>query len=117
MEFKSDKPLYLQIADLICEKILMQEYKPEERILSVREMALQIEVNPNTVMRAYEQLQGQGIIENKRGIGYYVCGDAYEKVMQIEREIFFKEVMPEVLKKMQLLKISMHEIMDGKNFI
>lgn len=62
MNFHSNKAIYIQIADLICEKILSNTFKEEERIPSVRELAVDLEVNPNTVMRTYEYLQDLEII-------------------------------------------------------
>ncbi|HRN58369.1 MAG TPA: GntR family transcriptional regulator, partial [Agriterribacter sp.] len=50
MQFKDSQSIYLQIADYVCEKILLGEWKAEQRIPSVRELAVQLEVNPNTVM-------------------------------------------------------------------
>lgn len=72
MKFKESKSIYLQIADRICDEILQGQYTEEERILSVREYAATVEVNANTVVRTYDYLQGQEIIYNKRGIGYFV---------------------------------------------
>ena len=65
MDFHSDKPIYLQIADTLCESILCGTLKAEDRIPSVREYGAQIGVNPNTVMRTYEKLTDDGIIYNK----------------------------------------------------
>ena len=59
MQFKDSQSIYLQIADYVCEKILLGEWKAEERIPSVRELAVQLEVNPNTVMRTFDFLQQQ----------------------------------------------------------
>ena len=70
MEFDSNKAIYLQICDAICERILSKEFGADERIPSVREYGAEIGVNPNTVMRSYEKLTADGIIYNKRGIGY-----------------------------------------------
>ncbi|HEY1021036.1 MAG TPA: GntR family transcriptional regulator, partial [Flavisolibacter sp.] len=76
MQFRESIAIYLQIADYICERILLKQWKAGERIPAVRELAVQLEVNPNTVMRTYEFLQGQNIIYNQRGIGYFVGPDA-----------------------------------------
>ena len=72
MKFKESKPIYLQIADRICDEILQGQYKEEERIPSVREYAATVEVNANTVVRSFDYLQNQEIIYNKRGLGYFV---------------------------------------------
>ena len=73
MEFDSNKPIYLQISDRLCERILSGDLKPEDRILSVRELGAEIGVNPNTVARSYEKLTDAGIIYTKRGLGYFVA--------------------------------------------
>ena len=70
MNFKEAKAIYLQIADRICDEILLGQYKEEERIPSVREYAAIVEVNANTAMRSFDYLQSQEVIYNKRGIGY-----------------------------------------------
>ena len=72
MEFNQNKPIYLQIADGISEKILSGELREGDRILSVRELGAELGVNPNTAMRSYEKLTADGIIYNQRGIGYFV---------------------------------------------
>lgn len=71
MNFKESKAIYLQIADRICDEILLGQYQEEERIPSVREYAAMVEVNANTAMRSFDYLQSQDIIYNKRGIGYF----------------------------------------------
>ena len=105
MDFNQNKPIYLQIADSICEKILSGEYLPQERILSVRELGISLGVNPNTIARVYEHLQGMEIIYNKRGIGYFVAPDAPERILQMQREEFLKNELPLVARKMKLLGI------------
>ena len=107
MDFNQNKPIYLQIADSICEKILQGEYLPDERILSVRELGVSLGVNPNTIARVYDHLQGMEVIYNKRGIGYFVSPDALERILQMQREDFLKNELPAVVKKMKLLGISL----------
>ena len=80
MTFKENKPIYLQIADRIMDEILQEVYEEEGRILSVREYAGIVEVNANTVVRTYDYLQTQGIIYNKRGLGYFVATGAAQKI-------------------------------------
>jgi len=82
MEFNQNKPIYLQIADGILEKILSSELKEGDRILSVRELGAELGVNPNTVMRSYEKLTLDGIIYNQRGIGYFVADGARSAALE-----------------------------------
>lgn len=103
MDFHSDKPIYLQIADTLCEQILSGSMKAEDRIPSVREYGAEIGVNPNTVMRTYEKLTDDGIIYNKRGIGYFVSADAREKILEVQKADFLSKEVPAILRKMELL--------------
>ncbi len=90
MEFSSNKPIYLQITDGIMDRIVEEEYKADGRLPSVREYAAQVEVNANTVMRAYDWLQQQHIIYNRRGIGFFVLPDAVKRINEMRRNIFFR---------------------------
>lgn len=110
MEFKKNQTIYMQIADFICENIMTNKFPEGDKISSVREMAANIEVNPNTVMRTYSHLQEEGIIQNKRGIGYFVTEGASQKIKKMQKEEFIKEVLPELFKKMELLQIDFKEL-------
>lgn len=110
MEFGETNAIYLQIADHFCENILLRKWNAGDRIPSVREMAVSIEVNPNTVLRTYNFLQEKGIIYNKRGIGYYVSDDGLEKTLQFRKEDFIGHELPKFFKTMGLLNITMDEL-------
>lgn len=110
MEFNSNKSIYLQICDAICEQILSGVLKPDERIPSVREYGADIGVNPNTIMRSYEKLTADGIIYNKRGIGYFISPDACETVLAAQRKEFLEEELPQILRRMKLLGITIDEL-------
>jgi GntR family transcriptional regulator len=105
MQFRESSSIYLQIADYICEKILLKEWKAGERIPSVRELAMQLEVNPNTVMRTYEFLQQQNIIYNQRGIGFFVSADAVQNVLHYRKTDFVQNDLPHLFRNMFLLGI------------
>ena len=113
MEFNSNKSIYLQICDAICEQILNGSMKPDERIPSVREYGAEIGVNPNTVMRSYEKLTNEGIIYNRRGIGYFISPDAHEVVLNTQRKEFIDNELPLILKRMQLLQIDPQEVLQN----
>lgn len=110
MEFSENKAIYLQIADLFCENILSGKWNSGDRIPSVREMAVDIEVNPNTVMRTFTYLQDKGIIFNKRGIGYFVSEDGLHKTRELRKEDFIHQELPKIFKAMRLLQLSMEDI-------
>ena len=105
MEFNGNRSIYLQICDAICEQILSGTLRPDERIPSVREYGAEIGVNPNTIMRSYEKLTADGIIYNKRGIGYFISPDAHETVLEAQRKEFMEEELPQILRRMKLLGI------------
>ncbi|MDE5955124.1 MAG: GntR family transcriptional regulator [Bacteroidales bacterium] len=105
MEFNSNKAIYLQICDAICEQILSGGLLPDARIQSVREYGADIGVNPNTVMRSYEKLTNEGIIYNKRGIGYFISPDAREITLHRLRNEFMENELPKIVKRMKLLGI------------
>jgi DNA-binding transcriptional regulator YhcF (GntR family) len=110
MEFNDKQPIYLQIADYVCEQILQQAWPPGERIPSVRDLGSSLEVNPNTAMRAFDFLQQQGILFNKRGMGYYAANDAPDRVKAMRRANFLAVDLPNLFRTMTLLGISMDEI-------
>ena len=110
MDFNSNKSIYLQICDSICEKIMSGELGPDSRTPAVRDYGAEIGVNPNTVMRSYEKLTNDGIIYNKRGIGYFISPDAKDIVLQRSRKEFLEEEVPRIIKKMKLLGLVPSEI-------
>ena len=110
MKFKESKSIYLQIADRICDEILQGQYKEEERIPSVREYAATVEVNANTVVRSFDYLQGQDIIYNKRGLGYFVAQEGRERILGLRKEVFLKEELPEFFRQLKTLDISMKDV-------
>ena len=112
MEFDSNKPIYLQIADNLCERILSGGFKPGSRIPSVREWGAQIGVNPNTVARSYDVLTDRGVIYNQRGIGFFVAGDAIDVIRQTERRKFIDEELPLLRNRAALLGINLKEFID-----
>jgi len=110
MEFRDNQAIYLQIADHIIENILLKKWPKGERIPSVREMAVQLEVNPNTVARTYNFLQEKEIIFNKRGIGYFVAENGLERAKAAKREEFIKYDVPAFFQKMELLEMTLDEV-------
>ncbi len=110
MQFKDNEAIYLQIADHICDLILRKEFSKDTRIPSVRELAVSLVVNPNTIVRSYAYLEEKGIIYNQRGIGYFVAKDAIDIVMKLKMDQFMSSELPQFFKKMALLKISLKDL-------
>ncbi len=112
MEFKTNRGIYLQIADNLCNQILDGSLQPNERVLSVRDLAVELEVNRNTVMRSYAYLQEEGVFENKRGVGFFVAEKAIEKIRKKEKNYFFKNELLDVIKKVKLLKLTSKDLQE-----
>lgn len=110
MQFRESIAIYLQIADYVCERILLKQWKSGERIPAVRELAVQLEVNPNTVMRTYEFLQGQNIIYNQRGIGYFVGEDAIENAAKYRKTEFIEKELPNIFRNIYMLGMDIEEL-------
>jgi GntR family transcriptional regulator len=110
MDFSNDKAIYIQIAERICDEILAGEYKEDERTPSVREYAVLLEVNANTTVKSYDLLAGEGIIYNKRGLGYFVSAGAKKQIKKARKKEFMKERLPELARQMQLLDISIEDV-------
>jgi DNA-binding transcriptional regulator YhcF (GntR family) len=112
MEFHQNSPIYMQIADIMCENILERAWRPGERIPSIRELAESIEVNPNTVMRTYGYMEDQGIVHNQRGIGFFLADGAYETTRELKKRIFVSRDLPQVFKTMDLLRMGFDDLKD-----
>jgi GntR family transcriptional regulator len=110
IEYKGNQAIYLQIADHFVENILQEKWKSGEKIPSVRDTAVTFEVNPNTTLRTFSYLQDKGIIFNKRGLGYFIADDGYEKTRALKKEQFLEEELPSLVRNMDLLGISFTDL-------
>ena len=110
MEFKDNEAIYLQIAGYVSELVLRGKWPPDSKVPSVRELAGDLQVNPNTVMRTYELLQSQQVLYNKRGIGFFVAPGAGQQVLAARRERFLSQELPEMFGTMLLLGIELPEV-------
>jgi GntR family transcriptional regulator len=110
MDFKSSKGIFLQIADNLCRQILDGTLKPGDRVPSVRDLAAEFEVNRNTVMRTYSNLEEAGIFDNKRGIGFFIAENAAELVSSGEKAAFYSHDLPEFLLKVELLRLTSNDL-------
>lgn len=115
MNFDDHKPIYLQISDTVCEKILNDAYREEERIPSIRELGAMFGVNPNTVMRSYEYLKSIDIIYDKRGVGFFISPNAKRAVKKIYKDEFINSELPVIIKKIKMLEIDVDDLMEKIN--
>ena len=112
MQFQDPSAIYQQIADYGIEQVLHERWTPESRIPSVRSLAGEVGVNPNTVMRAYNFLQETGIIYNERGVGFFVAKDGPEEAARLRRQNFIENTLPELVKTLDLLGIGAEELVE-----
>jgi len=110
MEFRDKQAIYLQIAEYVCEQILLGKWLPGDKISSIRELAIFMEVTPNTIQRTYDYLQQEEVITNKRGVGYFVSEDGPEKVFKFRRNLFIQNDLPVMFRNMYLLKVSGEDV-------
>lgn len=110
MEFIEKKGIYKQIGDTICEQIINNIYREGDKIPSVREQAGILQVNQNTVMRTYQELLREGVLVNKRGIGFFVAESATKIIIDDRKIEFFSTIVPEFIKQIKLLAISKEEV-------
>jgi DNA-binding transcriptional regulator YhcF (GntR family) len=110
MQFGSNQAIYLQIVDYLLARILSGKWKEGERIPSIRDIAVSIEVNPNTVMRSYGYLQEREIIINQRGIGYFLASNGIELAKEVKRKEFVQKTIPKVFETLNMLDISPEEL-------
>ena len=110
MNFSNDKAIYIQMADRLCDEIIAGTYKDDDRIPSVREYAVMLQVNTNTAVKAFDQLSRDGIIYNKRGLGYFVTSGAAKTIRKVRRQEFMKQTLPELFRQMRLLDITIDDV-------
>ena len=110
MKFRTDRPIYLQISEYLAERILKGELQSEERIPAVRDVALELEVNPNTVVKSFLHLEEQQIIIKKRGLGYFVRKDADKLVLASRRKSFMAEQLPQMVHSMLQLGVELSDV-------
>lgn len=112
MDFRETQAIYLQIVEWICEQIILEVWNIGDKIPSVRELAVELEVNPNTIARTYEQLQSIELVINKRGIGLFVADHSKDKATEYLKKQFIEKNLPQMFNYIKLLNISMEELND-----
>jgi DNA-binding transcriptional regulator YhcF (GntR family) len=110
MEFSQPKGIYQQIAEQMRDRILAGEWQEGQRIPSVRELAGGVGVNPNTVTKSYQALLDRQIIENQRGLGYFVANDAKRRILDEMRSEFVRDELPRVFRTMRVLGMRLEDL-------
>ncbi len=108
MDFNKNIPIYIQIEENIKLDIITNKYKPGEKIKSVREFALELKINPNTINRALLELEEQGLIITQRTSGKYITEN--KKIIEKEKNKLINKKIDEFMNDMKQLKIDKNEI-------
>ncbi len=111
MDFDKNTPIYIQIMFEIKKRISTGQLGPGEKLPSVRDLADELTVNPNTIVRAYQELEREGITETKRGMGTFVVENDKNSILQMKKKIG-KNFAEEFIKKMREAGVSDDEIMN-----
>lgn len=114
MEFKENLPIYIQIINYIKKDMVVGAIEPGQKLPSTRELSKSLKVNPNTIQRAYRELEGQGLVYTRRGSGTFATEDE-EMVKNLKKDIA-KDLVGNFLKEMRSLnfnKVNIKEMIDN----
>ena len=112
MQFQNTQPIFMQIVDYVCDEVLRGTLTADQQLPSVRDLAVELEVNPNTVMRAVERLLGAGIVYSQRGRGNFLAADAADRIRQMRRERLSSDTLPRLADEMILLGVKPSDVAD-----
>jgi len=110
MDFKPSYPIYLQVADFICEQLLKNELRNGDKLPALKDLAVTTSVNPNTVIKGLGYLVDNDILTTQRGVGYFLTANARDLTLQLKRRQFIDEVLPGVFASMDLLGLDLDEL-------
>ena len=110
-DWTDDQPIYRQLKDKVVTAIMEGSLPEGEALPSVRNVAVDMQINPITASKAYQELVMDGLVEKKRGLGMFVVGGARDKLMQAERDRFIKEEWPRVLDTIRRLGLNAEELL------
>ena len=112
-EWNDSQPIYRKLRDRVVAMILDGVLKEGDPLPSVRTVAAEYRVNPLTVLKGYQQLVGEGLVESRRGLGMFINTGARSLLMQGERERFLVEEWPRVYATIQRLGLKAEDLLDG----
>ena len=112
-EWNDSEPIYRQIRDRVVAMILDGVLKEGDPLPSVRNVAAEYRVNPLTVLKGYQQLVDEGLVETRRGRGMFINAGARDLLMQGERQKFVAEQWPRVYETIQRLGLTLEELLEA----
>jgi GntR family transcriptional regulator len=112
-EWNDNQPIYRQVRDRVVAMILEGVLKEGDPLPSVRNVAAEYRVNPLTVLKGYQQLVDEGLVETRRGLGMFINVGARGTLLQGERQKFLGEEWPRILETIHRLGLKAEELLDG----
>ena len=112
-EWNDNQPIYRQLRDRVVAMILDEVLKEGDVLPSVRNVAVEYRVNPLTVLKGYQQLADEGLVETRRGLGFFINVGARDLLLQSERQKFLAEEWPRVSATIERLGLKPEELLDG----
>ncbi len=110
-EWNDNQPIYRQLRDRVVAMILDGVLKEGDPLPSVRSVAADSRINPLTVLKAYEQLVDEGLIDKRRGLGLFINSGAPDKLLQAERQRFLSEQWPAIHATIERLGLTPQELL------
>ena len=114
-EWNDSQPIYRQLRDRVVAMILDGVLKEGDPLPSVRNVAAEYCVNPLTVLKGYQELVEEGLVESRRGLGMFINTGARKRLLEGERQKFLSEEWPRVSATIQRLGLKAEELLDGAN--
>lgn len=111
--WNDNQPIYRQLRDKVVDMILEGALKDGDSLPSVRSVAADYQLNPLTVMKGYQELVDEGLVEKRRGLGMFVRQGARKKLTQNERERFVQEEWPKVVQTIERLGLDPEELLQA----
>ena len=113
-KWSDDQPIYRQLRDRVVTMILENAVAEGDALPSARTVAAEYKINHLTVLKAYQELSDEGLVENRRGVGLFVTPGARERLLRAERKRFLQDEWPRIRKRMQRLGLSPEELLREK---
>ena len=113
--WSDNQPIYRQLRDRVVAMILEDTLKEGDPLPSVRSVAAEYQINPLTVLKGYQSLVDEGLVEKRRGLGMFVKEGARRNLMKNEREQFLKNEWPQILQRIQRLGLELQELVKAEN--
>ena len=110
MNFIDGQPIFIQIAERLSDEILAGIYLADSRVPGVRDYSVLLEVNVNTTVKAYDLLAQRGVLYSKRGLGYFVSQGGRERILELRKEVFLRDELPEFFRQLEMLDIPLSDV-------